>query len=469
MSQPNPPHAADKRRPGAVSKRARVARAALQGTAVGVAVLEAVSVQARPDAIQSVRVSTRNTPVPSGDTYQLGRGLLAAGDVIGALAAFRQALVDAPQSVDALNGIAVCYDRLGRYDVSRSYYDSALALAPGSVLVLNNLGYSLYLQGELRAAIPILQQVTASSDPAAAATSRRVLQLVAVRLQAEAARASASVALAEAAAPRARIELAADGEQRLVFSARAPAPELVASLGDAANLVIIAKPMTARQERAISREAGTNDRAEAAAIAANLATLEVPAEVPAAAPITALSSAAATARFVAAFPTNASTSARDLPTSTTLATIAPGVSAPARVIPQRKARRATPAANFTPAELSIAVTPNPAIAKRASRARGGGDTIVTAQLASGDARSVDSAPAWLLASRRSDRPGSSIGVTGQTPEDASGAVAFDSDDRALNAFAERMRGEATDGFEVPVDVAIAVARLEALIARIRSL
>src|SRR5512137_2831181 len=114
-------------------------RRALKGAALVVALLEAIAAQAKPET-EALRLNARNTPVPGGDAYETGRGLLAAGDVSGAMAAFREALLEAPQSVDTLNAIAVCYDRLGRYDVSRSYYDAALAIQPGSVLVLNNLG-----------------------------------------------------------------------------------------------------------------------------------------------------------------------------------------------------------------------------------------------------------------------------------------------------------------------------------------
>ena len=51
-------------------------------------------------------------------------------------------------SLRALNGIAACYDKLGRYHVAMRYYDKALRIDPDSSLTLNNLGYSLLLQGK---------------------------------------------------------------------------------------------------------------------------------------------------------------------------------------------------------------------------------------------------------------------------------------------------------------------------------
>lgn len=61
---------------------------------------------------------------------------------------FQRAIAEAPQSVEALNGLAATYDRLGRFDLSERLYRRALAANPGSTQTLNNLGYSLILQGK---------------------------------------------------------------------------------------------------------------------------------------------------------------------------------------------------------------------------------------------------------------------------------------------------------------------------------
>ena len=327
---------------------------ALQSAALGLALVAAVSLQARPLAPDGLRLSAKNVDVSAGDGYQTGRGLLAAGDIVGAIAAFREAVLTTPGSIDALNALAVCYDRLGSYSLSRTYYDLALAVDPASTLVLNNLGYSLYLQGEFEAAIPVLQKAAASPDQAISATSHRVLALVAAKLTEAAAQTSTAQAMAEINAPQAHIELAANGEQRLVLGAPAPDRALVASLGDDAALVTIARPWTAADERALVRREAAIDRADA----------EIAARSAAAAPATAIDVAAADA-VAPAFAPAANIAA------VALETVSADRTAPSPVTPRRatSTRRA------------------PAIAK--ARA-----PVTFAQ------NGNEAEPAWLLASRR---------------------------------------------------------------------
>lgn len=66
-----------------------------------------------------------------------------------ALEAFKDALAENPGSVRALNAIAASFDQLQRFDVSDRYYAKALELHPESPEVLNNLGYSHLLRGNL--------------------------------------------------------------------------------------------------------------------------------------------------------------------------------------------------------------------------------------------------------------------------------------------------------------------------------
>lgn len=47
-----------------------------------------------------------------------------------------------------MNGLAACYDRMGRFDLSRRYYESALAVAPGDPRLYANLALSLDMQGK---------------------------------------------------------------------------------------------------------------------------------------------------------------------------------------------------------------------------------------------------------------------------------------------------------------------------------
>lgn len=80
------------------------------------------------------------------------RGQLALGNVALALEGFRKAWRDDPNSVDALAGMASCYDRMGRFDLSRRNYETALALAPANVELLGAFAQSLQLQGQLKEA-----------------------------------------------------------------------------------------------------------------------------------------------------------------------------------------------------------------------------------------------------------------------------------------------------------------------------
>ncbi|WP_439545834.1 tetratricopeptide repeat protein [Sandarakinorhabdus sp.] len=151
-----------------------------------------------------------------------GRALLAASNPAQAISAFRIALAQAPQSVAALNGIAVAYDRLGRADLARQHFEMALALEPDAADIAYNLGLALVRGGQDRAAIPHLQRAAAGNDPRAAAAARRMLALIAARLTAP--EAPAAMAAAPAPAPSTagpRIDIASSGEAVLVL---APSP-----------------------------------------------------------------------------------------------------------------------------------------------------------------------------------------------------------------------------------------------------
>lgn len=83
---------------------------------------------------------------------------LAAGRNGLAVRRFGEELGRQPRSLDALNGIAVAYARLGRHDVAQAYFERALELDPRDAATLNNYGRSLVDQGRLRDARPFLEQ-----------------------------------------------------------------------------------------------------------------------------------------------------------------------------------------------------------------------------------------------------------------------------------------------------------------------
>lgn len=193
------------------------------------------------------------------DYYADGKRLLAASDVAGALAMFKLALAAAPGSVDALNGIAVSYDQLGRGDLARGFYDAALVIDPGSPRLLNNLGYSLLLHGDGVAAALLLQAAATSTDVDAANAARATLAKIDQQTSAR-----RPPDLTDPA-PEVSVEITDAGEQRLVFAAseRTLSPETA--------LAVVAEPWTADDDAALLARgkaqagqvavASTNDRA----------------------------------------------------------------------------------------------------------------------------------------------------------------------------------------------------------------
>ncbi len=176
----------------------------------------------------------------SVDAYQTGKSLLALENVPEALAAFRKALVADPRSVDALNGVAVCYDRLGRPDVSRGFYEAALLIDPDDPVTLNNLGFALVITGDYAAARVPLQRAAASDQPAARASAQRTLELIA------SIRADVAESEPTDAATDTMVERTSEGEQRLILHASAQG-----SPGEqtAAGLTVVARGWSDADDR----------------------------------------------------------------------------------------------------------------------------------------------------------------------------------------------------------------------------
>lgn len=151
-----------------------------------------------------------------------GRALLMAGNAAQAISAFRLALTADQSSISALNGLGIAYDRLGRRDLARRHFEMALAVDPDAADIAYNLGLSLHLAGEDRAAVPWLQRAAGGDDGRAATAARRVLAQIAARLEAQAAGPviappAASSAEAPMRVASARIDMASNGEAVLVL------------------------------------------------------------------------------------------------------------------------------------------------------------------------------------------------------------------------------------------------------------
>jgi tetratricopeptide (TPR) repeat protein len=100
------------------------------------------------------------------------RGQLALGNVALALESFRKAQREDASSVEALAGIAECYDRMGRFDLSRRNYEAALAIAPADLDLLGAFAASLARQGRAVEAASVRQEIAlrrAAASPVATA------------------------------------------------------------------------------------------------------------------------------------------------------------------------------------------------------------------------------------------------------------------------------------------------------------
>lgn len=148
------------------------------GKIIGTAALLSVAACGGEQGKLQIRASA--TPLAAGHQaapFRIAeaRGHLAMGNVALALEAFRKALRENPGSVDAMTGVAACYDRMARFDLSRRHYESALAIAPGDPQLLAAFAASLDLQGRrIEAAsvrAEIKQRLAARQTPPQAAPS----------------------------------------------------------------------------------------------------------------------------------------------------------------------------------------------------------------------------------------------------------------------------------------------------------
>ena len=182
------------------------------------------------------------------------RGQFALGNVGLALEAFRKAAREDPESADAFAGIAACYDRMARFDLSRRNYEIALAIAPGDPRLLGSLAESLDAQHLTAAAaavrLEIQQRLAANATPltpAAVAAIQPILPTSVANAVAAALAASNWPAMspdAASSAPRSaivragpRLERVSLGEVALITGA---GPQWRAQLADA----VVRKPIT---------------------------------------------------------------------------------------------------------------------------------------------------------------------------------------------------------------------------------
>lgn len=104
-------------------------------------------------ATSSIEVRSIKQPLAAGSqpaNFRVAEGMsqLALGNVGLAIEAFRKALREQPDSVPAMIGMATCYDRMGRPDLSRRNYEMALAVDPANTEIYSLFAQSLEAQGQ---------------------------------------------------------------------------------------------------------------------------------------------------------------------------------------------------------------------------------------------------------------------------------------------------------------------------------
>lgn len=86
---------------------------------------------------------------PSDEPLRLGLEQFERGHYGIAERYFRDAVEKAPKDVTAWVGLAACYDRIGRFDLADRAYMAAVNLDGETTEILNNLGYSYILRGDI--------------------------------------------------------------------------------------------------------------------------------------------------------------------------------------------------------------------------------------------------------------------------------------------------------------------------------
>ncbi len=77
---------------------------------------------------------------------------------------YRKAVEKNPNSLESWLGLAASYDHLRRFDLADKAYDTLRELVGDTPSVLNNVGYSYLLRGDLKKAETILKQAH-NQDP----------------------------------------------------------------------------------------------------------------------------------------------------------------------------------------------------------------------------------------------------------------------------------------------------------------
>jgi hypothetical protein len=175
--------------------------------------------------------SAKRTALPEGTRFTAATDassvaaarLLADGNYGLAIETYRRILVATPDDASAVEGLALCYDRLRRYDLSDIYFQKALALAPRNDAFYRAYAASLTAQGRNDAAALLdvdmrTMLASASTMPAAPVPQAQPVALpTPIAAPALATAAAVPVAPAPVAATGPRLEQLAPGVVHLIL------------------------------------------------------------------------------------------------------------------------------------------------------------------------------------------------------------------------------------------------------------
>jgi tetratricopeptide (TPR) repeat protein len=135
-----------------------------------IAILAVATSCASPQSELKIRpISAAHQPIG----LEEAQAQLALGNVGTALEGFRTVLRDNPNDVHASVGVAHSYEQMGRFDLARKWYETALAAAPEDAAILAQLAAVLDRQGFSAEAASVRAEASAigSAAPMAAVQS----------------------------------------------------------------------------------------------------------------------------------------------------------------------------------------------------------------------------------------------------------------------------------------------------------
>ena len=141
--------------------------------AIGIILLVGAALPVVSCTSQSPEIKIRSAgSAPVSPSVADARAELALGNVALALEGFRKAVRERPQDVDALSGLALCYEQMGRPDLGQKWLETALAAAPDNPELLRQLADLLDRQGNHDEAVAVRSEAAIDGHVIASAMAR---------------------------------------------------------------------------------------------------------------------------------------------------------------------------------------------------------------------------------------------------------------------------------------------------------